>query len=219
MNFLKFFLIGVIVSLCFTSRAENSLSISYAHTDIGRNLRVGFEKKLYPTLSVEAGVKYIIWKDVNDLSNYTYKNRFKPQTNKEHYGLFFNTKYYFYRHNPSISPFISYDLNISRSSLLNENYLSDSKLITDSLIGAYTIYKRQDAIFKPCTVIEQYVRVGIDIALSKNIVLSESLGLGLANFYKVDQRLSPSRKDSEVGTFLHIGLKYQLNKPSRTQTK
>ncbi len=192
--------------------AQLSINSSYTKTDVGHQIRFGAEYPLNKRFNIEAGSKYLTFKEITDINNYAFKNRFKPLSTSEHLGLYIGVKWIFYNKNPYVKPFISYDLNMTKSSRVVVDFYDGPKVYKDSIHGTYTPYKRIDDTFKPTTAIEHFVTLGVDVKLTNHFFLTERIGIGVATFYHLEYRENGGRNAWELATLFSSGIKYQFKK-------
>ena len=207
----------VLLLLVSSLYATSQITLGYNRSNIGKNIRFGYEFELVPNLIIEPGLKYIVWTEVYDNRGYAFKDRFRPINFLEHFGLFTSLKFQVYQ---------SEYFNIR---IMYNGAITNSHLITDDLLYYInTVYDANgnpidEALYhrvfqeRPKTfAFENYIGVETNIKLSKRLDCFAQTGLGYV-FYHVqdDPRFIVLEPNSgEYSWFMGtLGLKYYFKKP------
>ena len=201
----KLFLFFLLSIAFLPGFAQTDLNLVFNSVHVGRNLSaVG--KKQFDRHSIVFGLKYNINSIVHDNQGEVFKKRFFAKSFIEHWGLIAGYQYAIKLNKPYLEPYWFYELQFTNSHTRNPS----SQIIYDA-DGNFLLYKNEINFFGPIIALENYLGVGLNIQLSKNIFLAQKAGIGMVNYQNLDSIRSPFINSTwEFGYIFSFGVMYRL---------
>lgn len=202
--------------ICFlyfnNSKAQISIHSSFNMNYTGYNYRLGGEYFFLKHFSTGLGVKYLSWHPVTDNQGTIFKNRLRPNNFKESLGLYATFNYYPFKKNKHINPFLGYDFNFTKSSLIVHFYSFKGYLINPTTGEQIEVFELvEDYLTEPMIAIDNTLQIGFDAIIYKGLKLTQKVGGGLQNVYQVPVQFGPINGSFNFIWSYQVGLTYEFN--------
>ena len=195
----------LIVSI--NSYSQYDIVSSFNSVHIGRNINLGINRNI-SNYSVSIALKYQINSYVTDDQNEVFKKRFFAVNFLEHFGLNLGFQYNINLKQSAITPFIFYNMQLTKSHTRNTGYLKyDIDTITNTIL-----YRKYLEFWGPTIALENYLGIGYKININKHMYLSNKIGYGIISYFNVDKMLYGDGGNWELGYMINIGIGYRIIK-------
>jgi hypothetical protein len=204
----------ILMCTCAVTANSQNLVFTYNQSQVGKNLRLGYEFSLVPNLFLEPGLKYIVWTGVNDNEGHFFKHRFRPINLTEHFGVYSNFKYRIIN-TEYIDFLVLYSGALSYTHLITDGPTHTGQYAYDSINNQYYDVLRDIFQVRPKTLaFENYISTELDFNLSKKVKGLLQIGIGYT-FYYIDDDPNFITLQKSLGEpswfFGTIGFKYNLS--------
>jgi len=213
----SFIILTLTILLSFTISAQNKkIGLQYYSTGAGKNLTGTIStKKNKNEYGLGLGININNIRQPDDQSNIYYRRLFAT---KPIHFLNFN---FFYQRDifsalKKIKPFIVYDFQIKHSTTRSSMYIPfdyDSTLVVNEPEEGI-LYRNYIEYFGPFTWVENSIGIGIHIAITDKIYLTQKIGGGIHFIFGDEPKLVKYRPEWEFMYFLNVGITYKIKKKS-----
>lgn len=191
--------------------SQVNLTTGFGKTQPGYSYRIGAEYEVNEKFSAEAGIKIIQWNYILDNQNFTFKNRFKPQSFIEYFGFYGSLNYNIFTYNEFVSSFVFYDVLFTNASLYHEGFFIHGSTIDPITGQPIDLFTNFAVIFEPTIAFENFIGGGINIQLFNKLIFSQKIGIGFCDYYDIDPHIIGNPNDiGEFGFDWNFTLKYHL---------
>jgi hypothetical protein len=193
---------------------SQSINLAYNYSQVGTNIRLGYELRLIPNLYIEPGIKYIAWMGVTDNKGYSFKDRFRPINFVEHWGLFTSLKYQIFK-NDNFNIKLYYNGAITNCHLITDELLYFDFSVYDNQGNPINkdLYYREFWVRPKTFAFENYIGSEFNFKISNKLSSFGQLGLGYTWYHIQDEPNTVifEHNKGEYSWFMGtIGLKYHL---------
>lgn len=192
-----------LILLSIISYAQYDITISYNSVHIGQNVNIGIMKTIN-NHEIGVGIKFLINSKVSDDQNEIFKKRFYAKSFTEAIGLNIDYHYKFLNH-WLIKPFFFYNFQLTNSHTRNRGFVP-----YDYSIDGTVLYKEYLDYLGPTIALENYIGIGYAAWINKRFYLSQKAGIGLVNYFNVDEKLVGGGSNWEFGYIINFGLGYRI---------